>query len=222
MLTLWQAATHASLSRTRTRTPLATPRCASGSTYIRSLSRSLSHTLKSPYHITCYRAFLCCWPAAKFLIFGASWQSCLALPARISRIALPTNRTTHSFQFSFSFPIYRSTKRIFIHPSFFIEVVFFSLSLSVALQICFRLKRQRRRRRRRHAWQLSVELCQNIDSYHASYANHFVGGLTRASGIKESTISRAACFRCGIPKANKGSALETIDSTIDSNHAYRE
>lgn len=28
------------------------------------------------------------------------------------RIALPTNRTTHSFQFSFS--IYRSTKRIFI------------------------------------------------------------------------------------------------------------
>lgn len=71
-------------------------------------TRTLS--LKSPYHITCCRAFLCCWPVAKFLIFGAS---CPLPVARCQlRIALPTNRTTHSFQFSFS--IYRSTKRIFI------------------------------------------------------------------------------------------------------------
>lgn len=55
--------------------PLATPRCASGAANTYPLSFSLSLTLKSPYHITCCRAFLCCWPAAKFLIFAASCQS---------------------------------------------------------------------------------------------------------------------------------------------------
>lgn len=82
-------------------------------------TRTLS--LKSPYHITCCRAFLCCWPVAKFLIFGASCQ--LRVARCQLRIALPTNRTTHSFQFSFS--IYRSTKRIFI---LFCWSFFFALS----------------------------------------------------------------------------------------------
>lgn len=76
-------------------------------------TRTLS--LKSPYHITCCRAFLCCWPVAKFLIFGASCQ--LHVASGESRC----QRTARHIHFNFHFPS-TAAQREFLY--FFVEVFF--------------------------------------------------------------------------------------------------
>jgi len=65
--------------------------------------------LKSPYHITYCRAFLCCcWPGAKFLIFVCELENCAW---RVASCHLwEANHTARLIHFNFHFP--SSTKQI--------------------------------------------------------------------------------------------------------------